>query len=121
MCTLFSPLLLESEEDSFLILEQLKLQCHEVLHHRQKLDHINTKEDVVDLIKNAKKIIVISGAGISVSCGIPDFRSPGGLYDQINQKFDLKDPHLLFDINYLKKNPVPFFEFAKQLFPKKGT
>ena len=36
------------------------------------------------LIAKAQRIVVLVGAGISVSCGIPDFRSPGtGLYDVI--------------------------------------
>jgi hypothetical protein len=36
-----------------------------------------------------------------------------GLYDQIQQKYNMSDPHCLFDINYLKQNPTPFFDFAK--------
>lgn len=33
-----------------------------------------------DLIAESKRIVVVTGAGISVACGIPDFRSLAGLY-----------------------------------------
>ncbi len=39
-----------------------------------------------------KKVVVMTGAGTSVSAGIPDFRSPKtGLYDNL-QKYDLPTP-----------------------------
>lgn len=47
---------------------------------RDKLAHVNTIEDVVELLRTAKNIVVVTGAGISVPCGIPDFRSENGLY-----------------------------------------
>jgi NAD-dependent deacetylase len=34
------------------------------------------------LIKNSEKILVFTGAGISTESGIPDFRSPGGIWDR---------------------------------------
>ncbi len=37
---------------------------------------------VADLILNAKKVVVFTGAGVSTESGIPDFRSPGGLWDR---------------------------------------
>ena len=33
-----------------------------------------------DLIEGAQSIVPFTGAGISTECGIPDFRSPGGLW-----------------------------------------
>lgn len=39
--------------------------------------------------------------------------SISGLYEQIQQKYNMSDPHCLFDLNYLKQNPTPFFDFAK--------
>src|SRR6476646_11613441 len=35
-----------------------------------------------DLIENARSVLPFTGAGISTECGIPDFRSPGGLWSQ---------------------------------------
>ncbi|CAC5409616.1 SIRT1 [Mytilus coruscus] len=40
---------------------------------RKKLSHINTLQDVIQLLQNCKNIMVLTGAGVSVSCGIPDF------------------------------------------------
>lgn len=34
------------------------------------------------LIKNANQITVFTGAGVSTECGIPDFRSPDGLWSR---------------------------------------
>lgn len=85
---------------------------------RPKLTQYNTIDDAIELIKTSNKIIVLSGAGISTSAGIPDFRSRDGIYVQINAKYpDLKDPKLMFDISYFKENPLPFYQFAKALFP----
>mmetsp|Transcript_32984 Transcript_32984/g.129444 ORF Transcript_32984/g.129444 Transcript_32984/m.129444 type:complete len:559 (-) Transcript_32984:319-1995(-) len=72
---------------------------------------------VVDLIQKSKRILVLTGAGVSVSCGIPDFRSPGGLYDTVRDRFGLEEPQALFDINFFKFNPNPFFTLAKDIFP----
>ena len=44
-----------------------------------------------DLIEDAGTIVPFTGAGISTECGIPDFRSPGGLWTQ--------------------NRPIPFDEF----------
>jgi NAD-dependent deacetylase len=40
--------------------------------------------DAAALIKNSKKILVFTGAGISTESGIPDFRSAGGIWDRYN-------------------------------------
>jgi NAD-dependent protein deacetylase/lipoamidase len=36
------------------------------------------------MIHEAKKIVVFTGAGISTESGVPDFRSPGGIWSQYN-------------------------------------
>jgi NAD-dependent deacetylase len=45
-----------------------------------------------DLIDRARVVVPFTGAGISTECGIPDFRSPGGLWT--------------------KHRPIPFDEFC---------
>ncbi|KAF4076691.1 hypothetical protein AMELA_G00217990 [Ameiurus melas] len=64
-----------------------------------------------------KNIICMVGAGISTSAGIPDFRSPGtGLYSNL-QKYNLPYPEAIFQIDYFKKHPEPFFALARELYP----
>lgn len=87
---------------------------------RKKLTQYNTIDDAIDLIKTSNKVLVLSGAGISTSAGLPDFRSRNGIYVQINRDHpDLHDPKLMFDIDdYFRRNPLPFYQFAKSaLYP----
>ena len=48
-------------------------------------------EQLGDMIAAASVIVPFTGAGISTECGIPDFRSPGGLWS--------------------RHRPIPFDEF----------
>ncbi|XP_067671872.1 NAD-dependent protein deacetylase sirtuin-1-like [Haliotis asinina] len=85
---------------------------------RKKLHNINTLDDVLDLMRTCKKIMVLTGAGVSVSCGIPDFRSRNGIYARLAVDFpDLPDPQAMFDIRYFQNDPRPFFKFAKEIYP----
>ncbi|GAM24735.1 hypothetical protein SAMD00019534_079100 [Acytostelium subglobosum LB1] len=66
---------------------------------------------------HAKNIVVLTGAGISVAAGIPDFRSPtSGLYYNL-EKYNLPYKTAIFDIEYFAENPKPFFLIAKELYP----
>ncbi len=48
----------------------------------QTLDRLT--DDAADLIARAEKIVVFTGAGVSTESGIPDFRSPGGIWDRFD-------------------------------------
>jgi NAD+-dependent protein deacetylase sirtuin 2 len=59
----------------------------------------------------------MTGAGISVAAGIPDFRTKGtGLYDNLD-KYKLPYAEAIFDISYFKQNPKPFCVLAKEMWP----
>jgi len=63
------------------------------------------------------RIVVMCGAGISTSAGIPDFRSPGtGLYDNL-QKYNLPQPEAVFSLDYFRQRPNAFYELAKEMWP----
>jgi len=72
---------------------------------------------VLQLLRGKKKIVVLTGAGISVSCGIPDFRSKGsGLYSTLDaEELGLSCPEDLFDASSFQENPQPFYKFARQV------
>ncbi|KIY52980.1 SIR2-domain-containing protein [Fistulina hepatica ATCC 64428] len=91
------------------------------LHLREKLPNYNTIEDALQLIRQSRRIILLTGAGISVSCGIPDFRSRDGLYASLKDRgeYELDDPQQMFDIQYFKQNPAVKYpiSFASQIYP----
>ncbi|OBZ74072.1 NAD-dependent protein deacetylase hst1 [Grifola frondosa] len=85
----------------------LKVALSRELQSREKLPMYNTIDDAINLIRSSKRILILTGAGISVSCGIPDFRSRNGLYATLQEtgEYDLDDPQQMFDIHYFRENP----------------
>ncbi|KAF5313034.1 hypothetical protein D9619_002938 [Psilocybe cf. subviscida] len=106
---------------------------------------VHTRRALSDIslaVAKSKKIVVVTGAGISCSCGIPDFRSSDGLYAMVKEQYpevvlkgrDLFDAALFRDptstavfytfISQLKRSidaaePAPTHHFIKTLDSKK--
>ncbi|CAG8712482.1 12783_t:CDS:2 [Funneliformis caledonium] len=102
------------------LIQVLSKVVQKFLRQRKKLPNVNTLEDVVRLLRESNNIMVLTGAGVSVSCGIPDFRSENGIYSRLSE-FDLDDPQDMFDINYFKDCPEVFYSFAKEIYPSNFT
>ncbi|TMW66716.1 hypothetical protein Poli38472_014028 [Pythium oligandrum] len=98
--------------------------CHECLKESEvsakselPRKSVDSLQDVVKLLKRAKKVLVVVGAGISVSCGIPDFRSKDGIYEMVKKmEVDLPEPECLFHIDYFREDPSLFFEMVQGVF-----
>ena len=54
---------------------------------------------VADMILQSKKVVIFTGAGFSTESGIPDFRSPGGVWDRF-------DPSELNYQNFLRSEEI---------------
>lgn len=109
----------ESDTPLEILLPILKTALARILRRREKLPQYNTVDDALALLQRSKRIMVLSGAGISVSCGIPDFRSKDGIYSQLQSegKYELDDPQDMFDKQYFLSNPAMFYSFAHRIFP----
>lgn len=82
------------------------------------MQHIKSIEDVASTIAKSKNIIVLTGAGVSVSCGIPDFRSRNGIYERLRVEYpEMRDPQSMFDIAFFAQDPRPFYQFAREIYP----
>lgn len=88
-----------------------KAQVRPRLNQHYNIDH------AVSLLKTSKNIVVLTGAGISTSLGVPDFRSKDGVYGLLEgSPYD--DPQDLFHIDNFKTNPEIFFKQARKIFPR---
>lgn len=64
-------------------------------------------EDAATLWRRAQCAIALTGAGVSVPSGIPDFRSPGGLWER-------HEPEEVATIQALRRNPARVWDFLRE-------
>ena len=69
---------------------------------------METDSDVLklfNLIREAKHLVTLTGAGVSTLSGIRDFRGKNGLYNEM-------DAEKIFDIEYFEKDPSLYYSKA---------
>ena len=65
---------------------------------------------VAELLRESERAVVLTGAGVSVPSGIPDFRTPGkGLWERV-------DPMEVAHIDAFRSDPDRFWSFYSQRF-----
>lgn len=67
-------------------------------------------EEAKSAIKKAKNIMVLSGAGLSTEAGVPDFRSPQGLY---SKEFKGYNPETVLSHSFFLNHPDLFYEYIR--------
>jgi len=66
-------------------------------------------EKVVELTAAQLPVVVLTGAGISVASGIPDFRSKGGLWEKF-------DPFDYASMSSFREDPARVWEMLRELY-----
>ncbi len=69
-------------------------------------------QQLKNIIESSERITFFTGAGISVASGIPDFRSVGGLNDEISKSG--YSPEYILSSDYLNVDPKGFMDFCHQ-------
>lgn len=98
------------------LIKDLQKAMNKVLSTRIRLTNFHTIDDFVAKLKTAKKIIVLTGAGISTSLGIPDFRSSEGFYSKLGD-LGLSDPQDVFSLEVFSEDPSVFYNIAHMVLP----
>ncbi|MDK2864509.1 MAG: NAD-dependent deacetylase [Thermotogota bacterium] len=74
------------------------------------IDFENEAREFLELLQTSREAVVLTGAGVSTDSGIPDFRSPDGLYSKV--------PSYIFDLDFFFNSPEEFYRLAKNhLYP----
>ncbi len=65
----------------------------------------------IKLFEKSRRIVVLTGAGVSTLSGIPDFRSSDGLY---SKEFGHMRVESILDIDFFSAHPDVFYSWAKE-------
>lgn len=84
---------------------------------RKRLSQYHSIDDAVSLLQNAKNIVVLTGAGISTSLDIPDFRSSGGFYSKLSSDIGLSTAEEFFSLRFFTAESESFWDNVKPLLP----
>lgn len=110
-----NPAWLADDDETYFCL--LGLAITRAYYKRRKLEQYNTIDDAAQLLRTSRNIMVITGAGISTSLGIPDFRSKGtGFYDKL-RAIGYEDGEEVFEINNFDFKPSDFYSLAGDILP----
>ena len=73
--------------------------------------------ELQEILDHTQRMVFFGGAGVSTASGIPDFRSPTGLY---SQKYAGLTPEMILSRSFFYLHPEIFFEFYRSamLFPQ---
>jgi NAD-dependent deacetylase len=71
-------------------------------------------ERLADLLRESASTVALTGAGVSVPSGIPDFRTPGtGLWENV-------DPMEVAHVSVFERDPVRFWSYYRPRFQSLG-
>lgn len=68
-----------------------------------------------ELLASSRHAVALTGAGVSTESGLPDFRSPGGLWSGV------EDPMAVASRSALEQRPERFFAFYRERLARLGA
>ena len=81
----------------------------------QKVAAAEAAGKLAGLLAESERAVALTGAGISVPSGIPDFRTPGeGIWEKV-------DPMEVAHIDAFRRDPVKFWSFYRPRFQSLGA
>ncbi|MCQ2736058.1 MAG: NAD-dependent protein deacylase [bacterium] len=70
---------------------------------------------LADIIRQSERMVIFTGAGVSTESGISDFRSKGGVFEQIRNRYGLS-PEEMLSIDFFHADTKLFYKIYRATF-----
>lgn len=81
-------------------------------------DPVDAATELRRHVEDAGSVVFFGGAGVSTASGIPDFRSPNGLYNQRGYKYP---PETMLSHSFYETHREEFFDFYRHVMCVPGA